>query len=374
MPVRYRYEVEEIRSRLSVLAESVSDNVSRAMQAVVSGDVNEAKLVLREEQEINRREVQLEESCIKVINLHQPVADELRFLVGAMKINHDLERIGDLAAAIARRAGSLSPEAVTPFKDHLQGLFIELVERLRESMAAFFARDHVKATGLWLGDDAVDARAEALCNSIRSAILASPAEASPLFTLLSIVQRIERLADHSANIAKSAIYMALGEIVRHRMGEFRRKIGGQKPKVLMVCVHNSARSQMAAAWVNHLFGDRIEAESAGLRPGKLNPMAVRVMKEVGIDISGAKTRDVFEIARTGHPFSHLVTVCDQASAEKCPPFPGIEDVQQWDLPDPASASGDEEEQLNMFRKIRDELKKRVEEWIAKIDLSSARLS
>ena len=158
--------------------------------------------------------------------------------------------------------------------------------------------------------------------------------------------------------------MALGEIARHRMGEFRRQMGIGKPKVLMVCVHNSARSQMAAAWLNHLYGDRLQAESAGLQPGLLNPLAVRAMGEVGIDISGARTRDVFEVVRSGHPFSHVVTVCDEASAEKCPPFPGVEKVQHWNLPVPGAHPGDDEEKMGKFREIRDALRRRIDRWMA----------
>jgi phosphate transport system regulatory protein PhoU len=364
MPARYRREIEEIRSRLAALADTVADNVNRAMKAVVSADAAAAGRVIRNEQEINRREVALEEVCIKVMSLHQPVADELRFLVAAMKINHDLERVGDLAAGIAKRVRALTPEDIGPFKDSLDLLVADRAGMLKKSMTAFFERDHERATRLWLRDDAVDARAAQICDDIRSAIMNQPGRPRALFTLLSIVQRIERLADHGANIAKSVIYLALGEIVRHRMGEFRRQVESGKPKVLMVCVHNSARSQMAAAWINHLYGDRLEAESAGLRPGVLNPLAVRAMEEVGIDISGARTRDVFEVVRSGHPFSHVVTVCDEATAEKCPPFPGVENLQHWDLPDPAAMSDDEDNKMNNFRNIRDKLRLRIEQWMA----------
>ncbi len=364
MPLRYRKEVEEIRSQLAQLADTVAKNVNRAMDAVVSADPAAAGRVIRDEQEINRREVALEEACIKVMTLHHPVADELRFLVAAMKINHDLERVGDLAAGIAKRVRALTPEDIGPFKDPLQALVVDLGNKLEESMTAFFDRNDEMATRLWIGDDAVDARAAALCDDIRAAILNRPERPRALFTLLSIVQRIERLADHAANIAKNVIYLTLGEIARHRMGEFRKQVESGKPKALMVCVHNSARSQMAAAWINHLYGDRLEAESAGLQPGVLNPLAVRAMQEVGIDISGAKTRDVFEVVRSGHPFTHVVAVCDEASAEKCPPFPGVENIQHWDLPDPAAHAGGDEEKLGRFREIRDELRRRIDAWLS----------
>jgi len=155
----------------------------------------------------------------------------------------------------------------------------------------------------------------------------------------------------------------MGEIVRHRMREFRREAVGDKPNVLMVCVHNSARSQMAASWMNHLYGDRVRAESAGLEPGRLNPLTVEAMKEVGIDISGARPRDVFEVLRTGHPFTHVVMVCDEASAEKCPPFPGVREVVHWDLPDPAAGQEEPSQKIEKFRNIRDELRRRIDDWV-----------
>ena len=126
------------------------------------------------------------------------------------------------------------------------------------------------------------------------------------------------------------------------------------------------RSQMAAAWIKHLFGDRVEAESAGLKPGVINPLAVRAMQGKGIDISGAKTRDAFEPVRSGHAFSHVVTVCDESSAEKYPPFPDAEHVQHWDLSSPTAQTGDKEFKMNRLQQIRDELRRRTEEWMAEL--------
>jgi arsenate reductase len=95
-----------------------------------------------------------------------------------------------------------------------------------------------------------------------------------------------------------------------------------KTKVLFICVHNSARSQMAEAWLNHICGEFFVARSAGLEPGTLNPLAVKVMSEVGLDISNKKPQAVFEVFRSGQLFAYVITVCDEASAERCPIFPG----------------------------------------------------
>jgi len=136
----------------------------------------------------------------------------------------------------------------------------------------------------------------------------------------------------------------------------------EKQKVLFVCVHNSARSQMAEAWLNHLCGDLFEAESAGLEPGNLHPLAIEVMKEVGIDISHKKTRGVFDLVKAGKIFSYVVTVCDETDAERCPVFPGITKRLRWSFPDPAAVTGTTEEKLKKVRKIRDDIKSAVEGW------------
>jgi len=135
-----------------------------------------------------------------------------------------------------------------------------------------------------------------------------------------------------------------------------------KEKVLFVCIHNSARSQMAEAWLNHLYGDRFEAHSAGLEAGMLNPLAVAAMSEVGIDISHKKTQTVFSLFNKGELFSYVITVCDEASAEQCPVFPGAIKRRHWSFPDPSQLTGTEEEKLAKVRKIRDAIKEAIESW------------
>ncbi len=105
----------------------------------------------------------------------------------------------------------------------------------------------------------------------------------------------------------------------------------EKIKVLFVCVHNSARSQMAEAFLNQLAGDKFKAESAGLEPGTLNPLVVEVMKEIGIDISHNQTKSAFDFFKQGRLFNFVITVCDSASAERCPIFPGVTQRLGWSL-------------------------------------------
>jgi arsenate reductase len=132
-----------------------------------------------------------------------------------------------------------------------------------------------------------------------------------------------------------------------------------KKKVLFICVHNSARSQMAAALLNKKCGNYFEAQSAGLEPGKLNPLAVEVLREMEIDISKNKTQAVFDVFKSGELFAYVITVCDESEAAGCPIFPGVTTRLHWSFPDPSKFSGSIEEKLEQTRKVRDEIEKQI---------------
>lgn len=137
-----------------------------------------------------------------------------------------------------------------------------------------------------------------------------------------------------------------------------------KHKVLFVCIHNSARSQMAEAFLKQYSSETFEVESAGLEPGTLNPNVVEVMQEIGIDISKNKTQSVFDLFRQGRLFNAVISVCDGASAERCPIFPGRVKRILWSFSDPSSFTGTHEEALEQTRKVRDEIKEKVLEFIS----------
>ena len=135
-----------------------------------------------------------------------------------------------------------------------------------------------------------------------------------------------------------------------------------KEKVLFICVHNSARSQMAEAFLDDICGDQFEAHSAGLEPGTLNPLAVETMREIGIDISHKQTQSVFDVFKSGELFAYVITVCDETSAERCPVFPGVTRRLHWSFPDPSTLRGTYEQRLASTRKIRDQIRARIEMW------------
>jgi arsenate reductase len=139
-----------------------------------------------------------------------------------------------------------------------------------------------------------------------------------------------------------------------------------KIKVLFVCVHNSARSQMAEAFLNNLAGEKFSAESAGLEPGTLNPFVVEAMREIGTDISDNKTKSVFDFFKQGRLFDFVIAVCDAANGERCPLFPGVTRRLNWSFEDPASFAGTHDEKLAKTRLVRDKIKSQVENFIKEL--------
>ena len=136
----------------------------------------------------------------------------------------------------------------------------------------------------------------------------------------------------------------------------------QKQKVLFICVHNSARSQMAAALLNERCGEFFEAQSAGLEPGTVNPLAVEALRELGIDISKNTTQRVFDVWKSGQMFQFVVTVCSEAEAEGCPIFPALATRLHWPFDDPSKFTGTHEERLEKTRRVRDQIHAKIDSF------------
>jgi len=142
----------------------------------------------------------------------------------------------------------------------------------------------------------------------------------------------------------------------------------EKKKVLFVCIHNSARSQMAEELLRKLAGDRFEVESAGIESGKLNPIVIETLKEEGIDITGKQTKAAFDLYKNGNQYNYVITVCDEASAERCPIFPGLSQRLHWSFTDPSKFQGNDQEKLVQVRAVKEEIKGVIKEWIATLTL------
>jgi arsenate reductase len=132
-----------------------------------------------------------------------------------------------------------------------------------------------------------------------------------------------------------------------------------KQKVLFICAHNSARSQMAAALLNETCGEFFEAQSAGLEPGTINPLAVEALRELEIDISKNPTQRVFDVWKSGQMFAFVITVCSEVEAEGCPIFAGVTTRLHWPFDDPSKFAGTHDERLEQTRRVRDQIRDKL---------------
>jgi len=214
-------EIEKLKKMILGLAAVVELSVDRAVKAIERRDVRLAQTVLDGDPEIDHLEVDVEEECLKLLALNQPVANDLRFLVAVLKINNDLERIGDLAVNIAERAVFLAEKPRPEPELNFAIMEQKAQSMLRRSLDSLINHDSALAREVCVADDEVDALHRKMCEDIVAACHQHPLHLDSLVHLLGVSRHLERIADHATNIAEDVIYMIEGEIVRHRPEDFR---------------------------------------------------------------------------------------------------------------------------------------------------------
>lgn len=219
----FQRELEEIKKKILNLGVLVEKNVYSAVKAVLTRDRALAEVVVRSDEAIDQLEVDIEEGCLEILALHQPVARDLRFVVAVLKLNNDLERIGDLASNIAWRGEALaklpplqSAFDLNPMAERTKGM-------VRRSLEALVQSDVRLAQEVLAADDTVDGLNRKFHEEIQTRMREKPDEVERLISWLSVVKALERIADHTTNIAEDVIYMVEGDIIRHGRG---RRAGG----------------------------------------------------------------------------------------------------------------------------------------------------
>jgi phosphate transport system protein len=208
-------ELEKIKKNILSLGALVEDRVRLAIKSIDSRNAEIAEQIVSMDYEINEMEVDIEEECLKVLALHQPVAVDLRFLVGVIKINNDLERIADETVNIAHRIKIISKDKTCHFIFDYADMAEKARNMLKMSLDAMVQLDTDTAYKVCLLDDEVDAYVREAYNALKSAIQQKPELLGILINMFLISRHIERIADHATNIAEEVIYLTDGEIVRH---------------------------------------------------------------------------------------------------------------------------------------------------------------
>jgi phosphate transport system protein len=209
-------EIDKLKTMLLSLGTDVEESVYKSVQALDKRDRAMAEQVISGDAPIDRFEVYLEEECLKILALYQPVAIDLRFVIAVLKINNDLERIGDLAVNIAERALQLTQDEPIDVPFDFVGMAEKVRAMLKKSLDALVNLDPGQARDVCAADDEIDGIHKNMYPKVQDAITKDPKHMAALLQYLGVSRYLERIADHATNIAEDVIYMADGDIVRHR--------------------------------------------------------------------------------------------------------------------------------------------------------------
>ncbi|MGB0655323.1 MAG: phosphate signaling complex protein PhoU [Pirellulales bacterium] len=210
------HQIAQLKDSILRFGTIVEEAISRSNTALFKQDVDLAQKVMANDGEIDRLEVELEEECLKVLALYQPVAADLRFVVAALKINNDLERIGDLASNIAKTVSQLTTSGPFNLPEEISIMAKQAEEMVKNSLDAVVQADPDLARQVRDDDDVVDAGRQAVRTLVMQQIKKNPEKVESLLQINSVSKHLERIADMATNIAEDVIYMVEGEIVRHR--------------------------------------------------------------------------------------------------------------------------------------------------------------
>lgn len=210
------HQIAQLKDSILRFGTIVEEAISRSNTALFKQDVDLAQKVIANDGEIDRLEVELEEECLKVLALYQPVAADLRFVVAVLKINNDLERIGDLASNIAKTVSQLTTSGPFNLPEEISIMAKQAEEMVKNSLDAVVQADPDLARQVRDDDDVVDAGRQAVRTLVMQQIKKNPEKVESLLQINSVSKHLERIADMATNIAEDVIYMVEGEIVRHR--------------------------------------------------------------------------------------------------------------------------------------------------------------
>jgi phosphate transport system protein len=305
---------------------------------------------------VNRLELEIDQLCLRILALRHALPSDLRFITTALKLVTDLERIGDLAVNVCERVIELNQDPPLASYRDLSRMAEAARAMLREALDAFVQGDAWRAQRVLEQDRTVDAYNAQIFRDLMADMIENPKNVHRAIRTQSIAKTFERIGDHATNVAEMVVFMVKGEDIRH-LGNLESSVERHVPHgVLFLCLRNSARSQMAEAWARKLLPTRVRVWSAGAEPAaEIHPMALRVMKEVGLDLSGQRPKRFADV-----PIGDVDTVVTLCPEAICPTLPAALRREAWELPDPAAAMGSVEELASEFRRVRDELRPRIE--------------
>ena len=322
-------DIDRIRSKVSEMAKLAESALEASLRALTELNRKLAYSIILRDQRIDALEQEIDRLCLEFLIRQQPVAKHLRFAYVTIKINQEIERIGDYAESIARQILKLTKtdtQAPMELFREIAGMAIPMV---RDAVHAYLAEDAVLARRVSLIEEEVDTLRNILNSELFELRQQNKIPLEALTPLMTIARRFERVSDQAKNICEETLYMITGAYQKHAAGETWR--------VLFVDDHNACRSQLAEAVANSLNQPKFIFNSAGLDPKPVDPAAVSFLKSKGLDISAAQSRSVSSVPNME---AYQIVVALTPEARRAFPSGPKSVCLDWHVPDPCSAKGD----------------------------------
>ena len=349
-------DLEQIRSKVVEMGDLAERAIRASIRAVVEKDRQLAFAVILRDQYIDEIEKQLDRLCLQFLVRHQPAASLLRFAYAAIKINLELERVGDYAESIARQALKLTQvEGPLPL-DRLQQIVNLAVPMLHDAIQAFVRQDAELARRTSESDEAVDLLRDKLTGDVTRSFKDGSLPFEALNPLVMIARRLERVSDQARNISMETLYMCTGEIAKHP--------GSDVFKVLFVDEHNACRSLMAEAIGTALQEPGFVFSSAGLDPLPLQETTISFMASKGFDVTRAVPRALTHIANIEH--EDVIVLLAPEARSAFPRRPRNTVLLDWHVDDPSTVSGDEATVRAAFEKVYGYVEAQIRDLVSAI--------
>ncbi len=326
-------DLEQIRSKVTEMGELTAKAIQASVKAVAEKDRQLAFVVILRDQYIDEMEKQLDRLCLEFLVRHQPAASLLRFVYAAIKINLELERIGDYAESIAREALRLRKLEVPLPLDLIHRITNLAVPMLRDAIRAFVDQNEDLARRTIETDEAVDLLRDNLTEDLTRSYHEGRLPFEALTPLVQITRRLERVSDQARNISMETLYMCTGEYAKHP--------GSEAMRVLFVDEHNASRSLMAEAIATSLHEPGFVFSSAGVEPTMVDPRTIAFMASKGLDISRAVPKSLIQVPNIDH--QHVIVLLAPEARRAFPRHPRRAVLLEWAIDDLGAVKGDERE-------------------------------
>lgn len=334
-------DLDEIRAHILGMGELAEKAIRSSIRAVLDRDRQLAFAVILRDEFVDEAEKKLDRLCLQFLVRHQPAASLLRFVYSAIKVNLELERVGDYAESIARQALKLTQvDAPLPL-DRLQEIVNLAVPMLHDAVQAFVTQDADLARRTIQSDEAVDLLRDTLTKELTAAFREGKLVFDALNPLVMVARRLERVSDQARNISMETLYMCTGEIAKHPgSGEFR---------VLFVDQHNACRSVMAEMIGQSLGEPGFFFSSAGLDPRPLSAATVQFMASKGFDVSRAVPRALSQVPNMEH--QDVIVLLAPEVHRAFPRRPRHTVMLDWSVQDPSAIPGDEATRMTAYAEV-----------------------